>query len=599
MSAFDSVLGKRTTEERPTGFSQNESQKSQIEFEEVSSDLQNPFTSENDNTEFEEDETIDDEPLDAFTEEEPLQGFGSQLSEEAVEDLSSFHIDETTDFPTFTDITTTIPNAIITMTRYMGDVSRMLATVSQSIMRISENTVQNINEKITLFKKKRLLTQASNETQKAINVLNSISDKSLQISTDKVLRLVKIELLIEKILNVVSIESIHDIRLMLVIPVLELLTQHSTYFGFNDPPTALSVFNAYSEFALHQDVRDDFLQVYDRNIALIHMTRELASLYDELFSTTLQITTNRSLTINGHIRIIKSLLVNRESNKIAEIPGFKPGDKTAILSAVDYSGILGKHIRHAAQVNAEFATLRTPPNANVQAPPAVGIPHGYLNRADTIAADSGLATFGPPISIVMPDENMEEDVSTQNTNISELKEAISGENEEIDLTKNIDLESRFMVLVAEQINSGFELSDNVKARLEQYRNAREAGANPTEKTVKMASIATERMTISNNLLQLVLNLHTELVSGVFSNMQPKEKKQIWDRELHRIFLQWYKEHSRLEEARSALDANTKAPRGGKKSYKHKKHLNKSTRKHKKRYTRKLHKKHKRVHTKKH
>jgi hypothetical protein len=133
----------------------------------------------------------------------------------------------------------------------------------------------------------------------------------------------------------------------------------------------------------------------------------------------------------------------------------------------------------------------------------------------------------------------------------------------------------------------------------------------------MAEIATQRMAIANNLTDLIVDVAKEFESGIFADLQPEEKQQAWERQIHRIFMEWYNQNKGLEQKRDRIKLKvirpvSKAPgptgfwpfgKGGIKSKKnHKKQQKKQTRKTGgKRSTRKLRKNHKKrsVHTKKH
>ena len=162
-----------------------------------------------------------------------------------------------------------------------------------------------------------------------------------------------------------------------------------------------------------------------------------------------------------------------------------------------------------------------------------------------------------------------------------------------------------------------EVERILKAAEENIKNIRETREDIVA-TQEYRNLMASLYTLSDNYVVMIAQLNADInkvkqdFNTVGNNIDNPDHQIEWTTIINGILLDYSTKYDEIFKARLGLIAeikklltpstiaNTKAPRGGNKSRKHKKHLNKkSTRKHKKRYTRKLHKKHKRGHTKKH
>lgn len=513
-----------------------------------------------------------------------------------------------------TPIKETVTLAITRLTELATKVARFSIMVAERIRDMGDNIIADTK----LRRKQQAAAEATNRIQIANQKLAAMKEKSKEITTIGVLRMIELETLIENIMDDVIPASIRDVPALLVLPVLEIVCHYEEYFGWETPISEIKVNRAFSEFRNKQRIRDAVLRLYGKNITLNEIIDELFRLYNSNFNTLADIR-GLSLSVNGRVRVLKSIHTEAPRTEIATIPdNNRKSKELPVLSAIDYSTIWDKYAEPQAIVDEAMVELRNPvPAAPDNTPTAAARPFGYNDRHVDIAAHVGLARFGPPLTRAMQERDIgsqgNEDIGSQDSTISEFPSAKDYEHIEKEYPEYP--EERFEFLAGERRYIGHNLSENVESRLAEYAARRDRKSQPTQKTSRMAELATDRMNVANNLIALVQDVQKEFETGLFSNMPPEEKQQAWERQIHRIFIQWYKETEGLEEQRAALDrpAAKAAPssgffgffgKGGKKSHKkQKKQQKKQTRKTGgKRSTRKLQKKnHKKRagHTKKH
>lgn len=541
----------------------------------------------------------------------------SELSSDSSEDdglpdIADIFSDELTDRDG-TPITETVSSAIGHLTALATKVAGFSRMITQRISDIGDNIIAATK----LRRKQRAAADAVNRIKIANEKLAAMNDKSKEITTIGVLRMIELETLIENIMDDAIPESIRDVPALLVMPILEIVCHFEEYFDWKTEVSQITVDRAYSEFRNKQRIRDMVLRLYGENITLNQVIDELFLLYNRNFNTLANIS-NRSLSVDGRLRVVKSIHTEAPKTKIATIPSENPFRKAKalpVLSAVNYSSVWDEHAMPQANVDAEMATIRIPvPATQDNTPAAVARPFGYNDRHMDIAADIGLARFDAPLTRARQGDDIGSqdtvDIGSQDSITSELPDAAEYEFEEGAYEYP---QERFEFLAGQRKYIGAVVSENVERRLAEYAARREHRNRPTQKIAKIAEIATQRMTVADNLMTVIQETQQEFVNGIFSDLSPAEKQQSWERQIHRVFIQWYKESEGLEAQRVALDrpAAKAAPssslfgnflgKGGKKSHKHRKNHKKHTRKNNKRSTRKNKKNHKKRagHTKKH
>ena len=504
--------------------------------------------------------------------------------------------------------TSTISEASRKLREYSEQLYKYAAVVAQKVKAYGDKII----EETIVRRKEQEIKEARENIQKANDLLQIVGRKSKQINMKAVLRIVELEKLIEDVAQDAMLDTIQKVPALSVIPILELLTHYEEYFPWDyelnsmeDDSMATKIQDAYSEFQNKQKIRDEILKLYTTNVTLNDVIDELIQLYDRNFRHK-PIGSGRSLSIEGRKRIYKDILTKPARTNIAS----NLDGSASALSSVDYDHLLDKYLAEKSGVDLVIADLRREVAANqVNAPLTTAIRTGRHTRDMDIAAHSGFARFDVPLAGVLSTTNVNnDDLMDTESVVSDFEDADEGDQS---IGEPIDRETRLQILSSRHINIlGKPLSENVKAKLAEHAAKREQGVQETKKMGEMAIIASERMNVANNLIQLILDLQKAFENGVFSVLGDAEKEQAWNNEIHRIFMEWYRQTLGLEQQREALDKlPAPAPKvmnalsflnpfkGGKKSHKNnkkhnKKHNKKQTRKNNKHSSRKVRKNHK-------
>lgn len=577
------------------------------------------------------------EELNGLTYEEPLDVISDSQQRELTSDID-VSIHGVPDFPSLLEELEGIPKFAIPVSEALNVLSGVAQFLSESAVKVTEiagitlKRIKSYGDSIiaeTQFRRKEQeIKEASKTIQKATDLLQSIKDKTKTIQTQDVLRMIELETLIETVMDDAIPESIRQVPALLVMPILEIVCHYDEYFSWDDTNIRRKIGPAYDEFRNKQRIRDMFAKLYGENVTINRVIDDLFTLYDRNFTLDRKPGLKEPvLSINGRLRVIKSIHTGPPNNIIATIPGAKRKEsELPTLSAIDYSEIWNRNAEEKNDVDAEIAEIRNAvPAAADNTPTAgVGVAHGRNTRDWNIAGNAGFARFDVPLAQVIPvvnrEVNEEEQMGSQISNVSDFYSQPGDEDNgpDIDIT---DQEARFQIISAHLTAMGQPLSPDVQTRLQAYAAKREEGSRPNEMTGRMAEIATQRMAVANNLTDLIVDVGKEFESGIFADLQPEEKQQAWERQIHRIFMEWYNQNKGLEQKRDriklkAIRPVSKAPepsgfwpfgKGGIKSKKnHKKQQHKQQKKQTrktggKRFTLKLRKNHKKRldHTKKH
>jgi hypothetical protein len=161
----------------------------------------------------------------------------------------------------------------------------------------------------------------------------------------------------------------------------------------------------------------------------------------------------------------------------------------------------------------------------------------------------------------------------------------------------INREARLQFLASQQINVFHQpIPIHVQELLTRFKEQRNR-EQPTRRQGEIAELSRRQMEISDTFTSLIMRLHQSFNNpdDVFGSMQDPRKTEVWNQEVERIFVQWYREYESIERRREQLymsSSSAKERKGGIKSHKkQKKQQKKQTRKTGgKRSTRKLQKK---------
>lgn len=513
-----------------------------------------------------------------FTENEPLESYDYMpvLSNKSIKELSSYdHVEDILAITNIESEPIDITRAISYLHGLAKQIHNKIVSISTSFSRTVGNRANDMVKDTKLRNNQRQLSEALKQIAAANDILKNYQSQNEKIKINDILRMVGLELLIENVIYEIMPESVKDMPALLEIPILELLTHYEEYFSWNDTISALQIQRAFSEFANKQMARDEFLRLYDRPVSLNDVIDELVKLYDKTFNSELKLTVDKAIDMQGRLRIIKDLHTKNPNVVLDTIAIDNHSTrKTTVVSAVDYSSVIGSHTKPKKVVDTQRAKWRQPVVATEQPPEGVAIPRGRNTRHMDIVADTGFATFSsiPTIHIPSVNENMGSQTSV-NSVISDFGDATDSG---IELTSPPTTnESRLEFLAAELLNRKVPLSEKVNKRLQTYRKDKKSQKHVI-KTGKVASITTRRMQTAINLIELIQKLHTE-INKPQSNLSDEEKTQFWDREIHRIFLEWYKVRESVEEALDKVEIKkkyTSSKKGG--TRKPKKYSNKST-----------------------
>jgi hypothetical protein len=521
-------------------------------------------------------------------------------------DSNTEHVDGIPDLPTLFEILptrATILEASISLQFCLEKLSKYAVVVAQKVKAYGDSLI----EETILRRKKQEIKEAQENIKKAEDLLKVVGKETQLINMHSVLRIIELEKLIENVARDAILESTKQVPALLVVPILELLTHYDEYFSwdYEHDSTGKKIQDAYSEFKNKQKIRDEVFKLYSTNVTLNDVIDELIRLYENSFSVS-RIGADKSLSIKGRVRIYNDILTKPSTTNIAKNLGIR----VSAMSSVDYADILERYVEDKSVVDLDIAELRRTVAADqVNAPITSAIPAGQQTRHMDIAAHSGYARFDVPLAGVLNttgQDNEDDLMETQNDEISEFEDAGEGDQS---TGEYMYPEERLQILSSRHINIfGKPLPENVKAKLAEYAAKREQGAQETKKMGEMAIIATERMNVATNLIQLILDLQKAFKTGVFAVLSKAEKEQAWNNEIHRIFMEWYRQTLGLEQQREALDqlpapaskemnvfsfTNFFTGKGGKKSHKNnKKHNKKQTRKNNKHSSRKVRKNHK-------
>jgi hypothetical protein len=495
--------------------------------------------------------------------------------------------------------------------------SSLVASVTEYGDQIIEETKER-RVKQEQLKNQQEQKVAKQMIDKALVNLSRVGNETQQVRIDAVLKIVQIETLAELVIDDIMPESVKEIPRLLVVPILDIVCRYDEYFNYTDIASthdksiteteSKRIGDAYSEFRNKQKIRDMLFQIYGRyNITLNDLIDELFVLYNSNF--TLGGFQQQKLSVNGRVRVMKSLYTKVPDTKLADIPSEDPRKpKLPVISVIDYSAIWNKHAKSIEVADAAIAQLRdrvaAVPDPAVDA--GVAIPRGHNNRDWDIAGQAAARFAEPMVRVEVEADNghaLDENMGSQPSDFED-------DSQDSDAGISPDTAPsgpRFLIQVGNIKRFGIELSEAVETRasdIMEMQSAREQ--NTTKKQGEMAVIADRRNELANNLISTVDDL-ARMLKPPDDLRTVEQKARIWDKEVHRIFLQWYRENELLEKQRDALQrrsssAAASSSKGGKKSHKHHKHHKKQTRKNKKRSTRKLQKKnHKKrsTHTKKH
>jgi len=510
----------------------------------------------------------------------------------------------------------------ITVSSAIDGLRQVASQLADSIKQIGDSTIDET--------KKRRKIQEQQETAKIVSkaeeLLKTIGDKEIEFTTNDVLLMVQYEELIEMVMDEVLPESVSEIPPLLVIPILDIVSHYDEYFSYNDNINPVTVNNAFSEFRNKQRIRDKVRQLSMDNgltqgVTLNEVIARLFTLYNRNFN--LENTSEKALSVNGNVRVIKSIHTREPDTKLTTIPSnnLKKTDDVPVLSAINYSEIWDLYSKPTSVVNNELVALMEPVDAAPDVTPhaGVGIPRGRNTREWEIEGDAGAARFTEPLVHVEVDiDEPEELYNSQDSAVSDFMSEASQDSNAGISPATADPSARFQVLTSELRTFGQPFSEAVENRAIALASRQKAAEKKiTREQAERIAAATEKTEEAESLTRIIVALSNNLKKNedpaIALNQQQKERT--WDRELHRIFLTWYNRYKEIESQYrmdgSPASSSKKTPSGpptgfggkyGSKSSKnHKKHNKKHTRKNGKRSTRKLRKNHKKRsgHTKKH
>ena len=498
---------------------------------------------------------------------------------------------------------TIVPSIVSILAQYMpsrpsmsvSDAIQYLTAVGNDLVQRGRALGDSIIEETITRRKQQELQEIQNKIEKANNFLKAIEAKRETIQLGDVLRMIELEAIIENIVADIMPSGVDEIPPLLVIPFREILNNYENYFGWETQLTQPMIANAFAEFRNKLQLSNMIAEIDIPNTATLNdVIDELFGLYNRNFNT-LEDTTGKTLSINGRTRVIKSIHTGSPFFEVTRMESKKrKGTMVPIISAVDYSTIWDNHTnRPKADIDREIAALRQDANADAIPPPERAILVGRNTRHFDIAANAGPAVEAAPVGMVVLEEPEEGDL-VMSQPVSDW-EGSPPEDYEVDMP--INREARLQFLASQQINVFHQpIPIHVQELLTRFKEQRNR-EQPTRRQGEIAELSRRQMEISDTFTSLIMRLHQSFNNpdDVFGSMQDPRKTEVWNQEVERIFVQWYREYESIERRREQLYMNSssaKERKGGIKSHKkQKKQQKKQTRKTGgKRSTRKLQKK---------
>ena len=487
----------------------------------------------------------------------------------------------------------------------------ILQTIHGAISRAGTRIIEETHAR----NRKGKLQAASDKIKSFENFLNLQKNQEKRISTNNVLRMITIELIIEYILSELLLDDIEKIKPYLVQPIQECINHYEYYFGWEEKtPNNIHkmIDNAYKEFKQKQDIRELIAGVFpnDRSITLNAVIDELIKLYTETFRSDTDI--SEVLTLDGRLRLI------RQIGNLPETTELTVMKKNQVLSAVNYEKLLKKYMKSKEDVAKEMGKIRPPVEPTpVNEPIAVGIQRGRLTRDMSISGIADASFLPPLVQVTAHDVDIDIDIDIDdlwNSNPmgamrpprqarsespqSPIEVEVVGPNGKTRQQKEVTAAMaaaamahvpRAKPIVKQTLKYMQTLQKTQEDREERYT---EQIAEITAQMYENAEMETKILTAMHHEIETFLGqLHEEFYRG----LDDVRKTDLWNKEIHRIFWQTYTSIKKFSEGRQEAVSKIqqmktgKSPKkGGLKTHKRSKHIHNSTRKTRKMVTRKMH-----------